>query len=211
MTLFLPGPVGRIEARFWRPEGEPRAAAVFCHPHPLHGGTMHTTLVFRVARALQAAGAAVLRFQFRGVGLSEGTHHGAGGEVEDARAALDWMANELPGLPLWLGGFSFGARTSAQLAASEGERLARVLFVAMPVAVYDCSFLERVHVPGLVVQGSEDEFGSLAALRARLPAVDPRLELREIEGADHFFRERMAELTSLVEETARRWIERVAG
>jgi alpha/beta superfamily hydrolase len=205
MSLFIPGPLGPLEARLWKAEGEPRAAAVFCHPHPLHGGTMHSTPVFRVARALQTAGAAVLRFNFRGVGRSAGTHHGAGGEVEDARAALDWLAGELSGAPLWAGGFSFGARTAATLALSE-PRLARVVLIAMPVLAYDCSFLDELRAPGLICQAGEDEFGNLAALRARHPALDPRLELREVPGADHFFHGHVDELQAIVSETATRWI-----
>lgn len=206
MSFFLPGPAGELEARLWEPHGPARAAAVFCHPHPLRGGTMHTTVVFRVARALQSAGAAVLRFNFRGVGRSGGVHDGEGGEEEDARAALRWMAEHHPGLPLWLGGFSFGARISAGLAAREGTP-ERVLLVALPVAVFDCSVIERVRTPGLVCQAGADSFGNLADLRSRHPRLDPRLELREIPGADHFFQAHTAELQALVEERARSWIE----
>src|SRR5262245_13610982 len=119
MELFIPGPAGRLEAILWAPKVAPRAAAIVCHPHPLHGGTMHNNVVFRIARALQSCGLAVLRFNFRGAGASAGEHDGQGGEVEDARAALDHLASAHPGIPLWAAGFSFGARMAAALAMDE--------------------------------------------------------------------------------------------
>jgi hypothetical protein len=119
MDLLIPGPEGKLEADALDAEGDgaaPRAACAFCHPHPLGGGTMANNVVFRAARGLQLAGLAVLRFNFRGVGKSEGVHDGKGGEEEDLKAALDHLAKELPGTELWTGGFSFGARTAASYA-----------------------------------------------------------------------------------------------
>ena len=106
MTLFIPGPSGKLEAIVWQAMDEqgaqcaPRAAAVVCHPHPLGGGTLHNNVVFRVARGLRSAGLTVLRINFRGVEASEGVHDGEGGEVEDARAALDWLSAEVSDVPL---------------------------------------------------------------------------------------------------------------
>ena len=110
-SLFLDGPAGRLEALLEEPEdGEPREAALVCHPHPQHGGTMHNKAVYRIARGLRSAGAVVLRFNYRGVNLSEGEYAHGEGELEDARAALAYLRGRYPGLPFTLAGFSFGSR-----------------------------------------------------------------------------------------------------
>jgi alpha/beta superfamily hydrolase len=205
MSSFLPGPRGRLEARLWEPEGLPRATCVFCHPHPLRGGTMQTTVVFRAARALQEAGACVLRFNFRGVGLSEGEHDGQGGEEDDLAAALDWLEGRYPGLPRWAGGFSFGARTAAGLAARV-QRLDRLVLVALPVAAFDCGVIRDVRTPGLVVQGGADDFGTLADLRRLHPELYPGLELGEVPGAGHFFQGQIEALQERLRSAAERWL-----
>ena len=205
MHLFVEGPLGRLEARLWTPEGEPRAACVVAHPHPLHGGTLHNTVVFRVARGLQEAGLAVLRFNFRGVGRSAGEHHGEGGEEEDVRAALDELERRFPGLDLWAAGFSFGARTVAGLVPKD-PRVARVLLIALPVAVHDCSQVSAVRIPGLVLQAGLDDFGNLAALERLHPDLYPGLERAEIAGATHFFKGFEDDLQRTVRETAERWL-----
>ncbi len=206
---ILPGPVGALEAELWTPDDDapPRALAIMCHPHPLHGGTMHNTVVFRAARGMQAAGAAVLRFNFRGVEGSAGAHDGEGGEEDDARAAVDWMVERFgDALPVWAGGFSFGSRTVARLAPRE-PRIARLLLVAFPCAAFDCTFIEDVRTPGFILQAGEDEYGNLAALRERHPRLYPALELDEIEGADHFFKKYTAELEDRVTQACRSWLE----
>lgn len=206
MTLFFPGPRGRVEGRLWSPKGAPRATCAFCHPHPLRGGTMHNTVVFRAARALQEAGACVLRFNFRGVGLSAGEHDGKGGEEEDLAAALAWLAERYPGLPRWAGGFSFGARTAAAFAARDTS-LDRLALVALPVAVFDCSAIRAVRTPGIVVQGGADDFGTLADLHRLHPGLYEGLELVEIAGAGHFFEGQADRLQQLLASAARRWID----
>ena len=212
MTLFIPGPEGRLEAILWRARGDdgeqtaPRAAAIVCHPHPLGGGTMHNNVVFRLARGLQRAGLTVVRFNFRGVEQSDGQHHGEGGEVEDARAALDWLAAEVPGVPLWGAGFSFGSRTVAGLALSE-PRLERLVLVALPAKAYDCRFVAGVRQPGLVLMAGEDEFGNAAELRARVPDLPDTLEVEEIPGVDHFFRGATPKLEERIRAHARRTLE----
>jgi hypothetical protein len=207
MQLFIPGPVGRLEARLWEPPGdEPaRAAVVFCHPHPLFGGTMNSTVCFRVARALQEAGLAVLRFNFRGAGLSEGEHDGAGGEEGDLEAALDWLTECYPALALWTGGTSFGARCAVAHAVHT-RRPSRIVLVALPVTAFDCSAIEDLDTPGLLCQGEADEFGNLAELEARHPDLYGGLELAEVGRADHFFEGRIGALGNLVRERARRWL-----
>src|SRR5450755_3950806 len=109
-THLLEGPAGKLEALLDAPEdAEPRAVALICHPHPLFGGTLHNKVVYRTARALRHSGHAVLRFNFRGVGKSQGRHAHGIGEIEDARAALAWLRARYPGLPYTLAGFSFGS------------------------------------------------------------------------------------------------------
>lgn len=201
-----------MEAILWHAkddDGEetaPRAAAIVCHPHPLAGGTMHNNVVFRVARGLQRAGLTVVRFNFRGVEESDGRHHGDGGEIEDARAALDWLAAEVPGVPLWAGGFSFGSRTVAGLALRE-PRLAQVLLVAVPAKAYDCRFVADVRVPGLILMAGADEFGNADDLRASVPDLPATLVVDEIPGVDHYFRGETPQVEERIRAHARRTLE----
>jgi uncharacterized protein len=188
MELYLDGPAGRLEAKLWEPPHgtRPRAAAVFCHPHPLYGGTMDNKVVFRAARGLQNAGIAVLRFNFRGVRGSDGVHDGHGGEVLDLRAALDWMQARYPAQQLWAGGFSFGSRTAAQGALVE-PRIVRLVLVALPVLAFDCSYIRDVRQPGFVLMAERDEYGTLSELTRRYPEVSQRFELDEVAAVGHFF------------------------
>lgn len=188
MRLVLRGPAGPLEAVLWEPEGEARAACALCHPHPLRGGTMDNTVVFRVARGLQAAGLAVLRFNFRGVGESAGTYDGsrAGGEEQDLAAALDALAERVPGRPLWAAGFSFGAWTAAGLALRD-ERVRALLLVALPVAILPVDDLADLRTPGAVLTAGKDPFGGRELLLERLPGWAGRFEVDEIPDADHFF------------------------
>ena len=118
-SLFVPGPAGRLEALLEEPENaEPSEACLVCHPHPLFGGTMHNKVVYRTARGLRRSGSVVLRFNFRGVNLSEGVHDQGHGEVEDARAALRVLRERYPDLPYALAGFSFGSRVALRLGCS---------------------------------------------------------------------------------------------
>lgn len=169
--IELPAPHGHLEALYWEAD-EPRGAAIVCHPHPLHGGTMHNHVTYRVAQAWRDAGVNALRFNFRGVGRSTGTHTEGPGEVEDARAALEWLAAQNPGLPLYGSGFSFGCRTVLQLAL-EDARLERVLAVGLAVDLFDVEFVVGLKQKTAFVHGDKDEFGALdklEALRARISA-----------------------------------------
>ena len=199
MKFFIPGPVGPLEAILWEPlHGfAPRAAAVVCHPHPKGGGTLDNNVVFRTARGLQSAGLAVVRFNFRGVGASEGVHDGNGAEEQDAAAALSLLEERYPDLPLWGAGFSFGARTIAGLARHE-RRIARLLCITMPCRAFDCSFLKDVLPPTHVLMAGEDEYGNLAELRARVPDLPAHVECDEIPGVDHFFKGKTPELEARV-------------
>jgi len=200
------GPAGQLEGLYGPPEAQgqepavPCAAAVLCHPHPAHGGTMHNTVVYRVAKGLRRAGLSVLRFNFRGTEGSEGEHDGKGLEEGDAQAALDYMAARHPGLPLWAGGFSFGARTICGLAPRE-PRIVRALFIALPVAVYDCDPITTVPQPSLLLFAGNDDFGTQTIFVERFGAPRPNFDIQEIAGTDHFFRGQTPEL----EERVRAW------
>ena len=203
-TFDFRGPAGRIEAILnLPPQGiVPRAAAVICHAHPLHGGMMHFKVIFRAAKALQSQGIAVLRFNFRGVGRSEGAHDHGVGEQDDARAALAEMERRLPGLPLLLGGFSFGSAMAAKVAASDA-RVKAVLILGFPITRLDSTAdLAQILKPRLFVQGSEDEFGPGAAIRTLVSSLPEPKRLAVVEGADHFFTGRLDELQAPIEEWA---------
>ena len=167
--------------------------AVVCHPHPLHGGTQHNKVVHRVASVLHDLGAAVLRFDFRGVGKSEGRHDHGVGELEDARAALAWMRARYPDARRWLAGFSFGAWVGARLAASERD-IEQLILVAPPVATSDFSVMRVAAVPKLVIQGTADDLAPLAALEREFPSWAEPKRLITIGGATHFFDRRLGEL-----------------
>jgi hypothetical protein len=192
-ALFFPGPSGRIEALWKDPEGDPAGSAVFAHPHPLHGGTLHNKVVFRAARALSRAGYGVLRFNFRGVGLSEGKFDSGRGETDDYRAALD-EAERLGGRPIIAGGFSFGAAVG--LRAIEGdERILAFIGVGVPLASESGSDLPQPKVPALFIVGGNDTFGPPAMLSQWAGDVG---RIVEVPGADHFFEGKLDELEKAI-------------
>ncbi len=186
-SLDLAGPAGRLEAILMSPDGAPAAAGVVCHAHPLHGGVMHFKVVFRAAKALQHHGVAVLRFNFRGVGRSEGVHDEGRGEQDDVRCALDEMARRFPGLPLVLGGFSFGSAMALRVGA--GDPRVRALFaLGFPLAMAtDTSHLDGVTKPRLFVQGENDTYGDAARIRALVERLPEPKTLVIVPGSDHFF------------------------
>jgi alpha/beta superfamily hydrolase len=188
----IAGPAGVLEALLEEPDDQesgypaPRLAAVVCHPHPLYGGTMHNKVVYRIARGLRRAGAVVLRFNFRGTGRSQGVHAHLTGEIEDARAALDWLRGRYPDLPFALAGFSFGARVITSLGC-QLETPQFLLAAGFPTRMGAAEYLETCAVRKVFIQSSRDEFGprpELDALYARLP--EPK-QLTYIEAGDHFF------------------------
>jgi alpha/beta superfamily hydrolase len=186
-TFDFAGPAGRLEAILMHPDSTPLAAAVVCHAHPLHGGVMHFKPVFRAAKALQQEGVAALRFNFRGVGRSEGKHDDGEGEQGDVRAALDEMQRRFPRLPLVVGGFSFGATMALRVGLLE-DRVRAAFALGLPLShVPDPSFLDGARIPRLFVQGARDEFGDEAAIRAVVEALPPPRELVVVPESDHFF------------------------
>ena len=192
-SLFLLGPAGRLEALWEQPEtagAAPPLAALLCHPHPLYGGTMHNKVVHHTARALQELGLPVLRFNFRGAGLSEGKHDNGRGEAGDVRAALDFLAEKLPAACILLAGFSFGATVGLRVGCAD-ERVRALIGLGLGANATDFSFLASCSKPKLFIQGTRDEFGSREAVEAAVAQAAPPKELVWIEDADHFFADRL--------------------
>jgi alpha/beta superfamily hydrolase len=197
-SLFIPGQAGRLEAILEEPDSEsPVEAALVCHPHPQYGGTMHNKVVYRIARGLRRAGAVVLRFNYRGVNLSEGNYDDGEGELEDARAALAVLRDRYPALPFTLAGFSFGSRIVLRMGCG-GAGARRVIAVGFPSAYRDRSYLEACTVPRIFVQSTNDEFGPLAEWEPMVRALPEPKEIRLIEAADHFFAGALEQLEEVI-------------
>jgi len=185
-SLFLNGPAGRLEALLEEPDDSPREAALVCHPHPKYGGTMHSKVVYRVARGLRTAGAVVLRFNYRGVNLSEGEYDHGEGELEDARVALEYLRSRYPDLPFTLAGFSFGSRIVLRLACS-GVGARRVIAVGFPTALHKIEGLETCTVPRIFVHSTHDQYGSVAEIESLVASLPEPKKLVLVEAEDHFF------------------------
>ena len=202
-SLFLEGPAGRIEALLNAGRPDARYAAVVCHPHPLFGGTLHNKVVFHAMKALNGFGFPVLRFNFRGAGLSQGEHDHGNGELDDIRAALDWMDHEFH-LPLIFAGFSFGAAVGLR-AACPDARVKAVIGLGLPVSpiddrTYDFSFLQSCAKSKLFVSGDRDQFGTPAQLEELVHSVSDPKKLVLIAGGDHFFEGRLREMRDAIEQ-----------
>ena len=197
--MKIPISHGWLEAALKEPEQVPRGAAVVCHPHPIFGGTMHTKAVYRAAQAFNQAGLVALRFNFRGVGISTGSHDDGIGERDDVRVALNWLEERYPTLPLVVGGFSFGSMVGLSVGVDDA-RVVAMLGLGLPVegAEYDYGFLAHTEKPTLVVQGEDDEFGSGAAAAELLKPMGSHITLVRIAGADHYFTERLDQLREAV-------------
>ena len=205
-SLSLEGPAGRLEALLNVGGGSATHAAVVCHPHPLFGGTLHNKVVFHAAKALHGSGWPVLRFNFRGTGLSEGVHDNGQGEVDDVRTALDWLDHEFR-LPLVFCGFSFGAAVGLR-AASADDRVTALIGLGTPVTpvddrAYDLGFLQTSTKPKLFLSGDRDQFGPRSKLEAFVAALPEPKQLTLISGADHFFEGRLSEMRTVIEEWVR--------
>ncbi|MCW5964822.1 MAG: alpha/beta hydrolase [Bryobacterales bacterium] len=200
-TLMLPGPAGRLEALLEEPAiGEPVHAVLVCHPHPQHGGTMHNKVVYRLARGLRRTGAVVLRFNFRGVNLSEGTYGNGDGELEDARAALDFLRARYPHLPFSLAGFSFGSRIILRLGCQPDVDAKRLIAVGYPTRWPDLEALHTCTREKIFIQSTRDEFGPMDQLTGLVSELPEPKSLFLVEARDHFFGGSLAEFENLVEE-----------
>jgi uncharacterized protein len=210
-SLFLDGPAGRLEALLNMGAEQATHAALVCHPHPLYGGTLHNKVVFHTMKALNSFGYPVLRFNFRGAGLSQGEHDQGRGEVEDVRIALDWLDREFH-LPLILAGFSFGTTVGLRVACRD-TRVTALIGLGLPVEaiddrVYDFEFLRNCAKPKLFVSGERDQFGPRAKLQRVVDALPEPKKLVIIEGADHFFEGRLRELREAIEAWIRETLRR---
>lgn len=203
--LDLPVSHGRLEALLKASERVERAVVV-CHPHPKGGGTMNNNVVYRIARAMEASGAAVLRFNFRGVGRSSGEYGEGVDEAEDVRAALDFMAARYPGLPLWLAGFSFGARVGLPAGIAD-PRVSALLGVGLAIKMFDLGFLEqdRAGKPLAIVQAANDEYGAASDIEDLVRQVPEPRRLWIVDDATHLFPGRLEPLEIAVHE-AIRWL-----
>jgi len=188
-SLMISGPAGRLEALLEEPEhGEPARAALVCHPHPLHGGTMHNKVVHRLARGLRRAGCVVLRFNFRGVNLSEGEHDHGRGETADALAALEVLRGRYPELPYLLAGFSFGSRVVVRAASRlEAPSPRRLLIVGYPTTYRQHELLVRLTVPRVFIHSTHDEHGPQPDLQTLYDRLWEPKQIHWIEARDHFF------------------------
>jgi alpha/beta superfamily hydrolase len=196
-SLRLEGPAGPIEAVFESPEGgAPCALAVVCHPHPLYGGALTNKVVHTVARAFVAQGAACLRFNFRGVGASAGSYDEGRGETEDLLAVVRAGQARLPGLPLWLGGFSFGSFVALRGQAAAGAAL--LVTVAPPIGRWDFANVEAPACPWLVIQGDRDELVDHRQVGRWMSGFAPQASLVLLQGAEHFFHGRLLEVKDAV-------------
>jgi alpha/beta superfamily hydrolase len=186
-SLFIDGPAGKLEALFEEPEDrDPNHAVLVCHPHPQHGGTMHNKVVYRIARGLRRAGAVVLRFNYRGVNLSQGKYDHGIGEVEDARAALALLRSRYPELPFSLAGFSFGSRIVLKLGC-ETPDVTELIAVGFPANLSDGQLLGQCPVPRIFIVSTHDQFCAVPAMEAFFAALPEPKKLIWVNAADHFF------------------------
>jgi len=204
-TLFLDGPAGRLEAQLWTSAAvTPAMTALVCHPHPLYGGTMHNKVVFQAAKSLHRAGLPVLRFNFRGAGLSEGEHDRGRGEREDVRCALDYLAREFPGRSVVLAGFSFGAWVGLRV-GSEDARVTHLIGIGTPVNDSDFSFLRGSKKPKLFVVGTKDQFAARERMVELVNSLEEPKRLVFVEQADHFFAGRLDQLDRAIQQWIGEW------
>ncbi len=191
--------MGKLEALLeWDPlVAVPRLATVVCHPHPLYGGTMHNKVVFRAAKAAIQLSLPTFRFNFRGVGKSEGEYARGVGERDDVRASLDYLQRRFPKTPVCAMGFSFGAWVALAVGAAD-PRVCALVGLGLPADSLPLDFLLGVTKPKLIIQGTEDSFGPRAKIESLVSAlVAPKL-LHWVEGANHFFDGKLEEVQKAV-------------
>lgn len=198
------GPVGPLEVLLDEPPTGVRAACVFAHAHPLHRGTMHMKAVYQASKALARIGVASLRFNFRGVGSSKGTHDGGPGEMDDYRAALDFMAARYQDAPLWAAGFSFGSWIAWNVALDDA-RVELLLGIGLPVNRFDFSPVKETDKAKFLIHGDRDELVSLREIRKFYAELLEPKELAVIEDADHLFDGKTPEVGDAVEDLLKDW------
>ena len=199
--------MGDIEALLeWEPKRPPALLVIVCHPHPLYGGTMHNKVAYRTAKGALAAGAPVLRFNFRGVGKSRGSYDSGIGERDDARAVLGYFCARFPATPVCMAGFSFGASVALAVGAAD-DRVHWVIGLGLPVASSDFGFLGACTKPKLIVQGTLDQYGPHDRLIEVFRTFAEPKELCWVEGVDHFLNGKLEQVQSAI----RKFLERVGA
>jgi hypothetical protein len=215
----IAGPAGRLEALLDEPASRGvtaeglmtpghdkgvRAAVVFAHPHTEHGGTMHTKVVYQASKALSRIGCAVLRFNFRGAGASPGRFTNGPGEMDDFRAALDFLHDRYPDVPMWAGGMSFGSYVALTVAADD-PRVSTLIGIALPIARYDFEPVARSSKPKFFIHGERDELCPLKEMREFYARCAEPKELVVIDAADHLFDGKVGEVADAIEDLLGDW------
>lgn len=195
----IPGPEGPLEALLDEPEGQPRAVAVFGHPHPLHGGTMHTKALYQAAKAMPRIGVAALRFNFRGVGRSAGTFDAGPGERDDFRAAISFVHDRYPDVPIWAAGMSFGSWI-AMTTGADDARISLLLGIAPPVDRYEFDNVKASTLPKFIIHGESDELISIKEIRKFYAQIPEPKELVVLEDANHLFEGKTSMVGEAVED-----------
>ncbi len=198
-TIFIDGPVGKLEALSATQEA-PKALAIICHPHPLQQGTMHNKVVTTIHKACYEAGMNTVRFNYRGVGASEGSFADGLGETDDAVSILSWAHELFPELPIYLVGFSFGAYVSYRLAVTSDFIIKQLISIAPPVRYPEFQQLPTPTCPWLVVQGEDDDIVNPEAVYAWLTERDNPAQLIRVPDTGHFFHGKLIELKDIIME-----------
>jgi uncharacterized protein len=200
-SFFLQGPAGQLEAILWTPAqpGSPSLAAVICHPHPLYGGTLHNKVVYQAAKSLDALGIPVLRFNFRGAGLSAGTHDRGIGEQGDVQVAVQCLMAEFPGVPVLVAGFSFGSWVGLRVGCGH-PGVTELIGLGIPVNGSDFNYLWSCTKPKLFVHGANDAHGARPQVGKLVTSLPGESRVVFVEGADHFFVGHLKELDHAITE-----------
>jgi hypothetical protein len=201
--IIIAGPDGRLEGRYHHAKQPNAPIALILHPHPQYGGTMNNKVVYTTYHAFVQQGFAALRFNFRGVGRSQGTFDRGEGELSDAASALDWLQSYNPNASAcWIGGFSFGAWIGMQLLMRRPE-IDGFVSVAPPANMYDFSFLAPCPSSGLIVHGDEDPLVPIEAVQKLIDKLmhqrDIKITYKLVKGADHFFADHLTELDEAIQ------------
>jgi alpha/beta superfamily hydrolase len=206
--IFFTGPEGRIEGRYHHSETKNAPIVVVLHPHPLYGGTMNNKINYNLYQAFVRNGFSALRFNFRGVGKSQGKFDDGLGELTDAATALDWIQLQNPDASTcWIAGFSFGSWIAMQLLMRRPE-LEGFIAVSPPANLYDFTFLSPCPAAGLITQGDRDDIvseESVSKLAQKLSTQkNANLQYNVVSGADHYYRNNIEELGTIMDDYIKR-------
>jgi alpha/beta superfamily hydrolase len=207
-SFFLDGKAGKLEALLNEGAADARLCAVVCHPHPAGGGSMHNKVVYHAMKTLTGLGIPVLRFNFRGVGASEGQHDDGQGEQDDVRTALDWLTSEFS-RPILFAGFSFGSAVGMRVCCPD-PRVLGLVALGIPVAHdtrrYEYPWLASCSKPKLFISGSRDEYGPKDGVEAIVSRAAGDNTLVWVEGADHFFQASEGPKLAVMQEALQAWV-----